>query len=158
MCDDSARVKKPAMQKERQRPPSELRVCFVARVLPWDFLSKRKANKTQKTKLQSEAGKQTHKCAHCFQSKVVEVKHIGIIENRLEAALRGSGVLGLDKPCWAEGHLLIPSKTIQFPPNKPLSYTAQIVWFQGLKGAISLFSVNPVVSSLKDICLKQSVI
>lgn len=36
--------------------------------------------------------------------------------------------------------------TIQFPPNKPLSDIAEIMWFQGLKGAISLFSVNPVVS------------
>ena len=62
-------------------------MCFVVRALPWDFLSKRKANKTKKNKLQSEAGKQIHKCAHCFQSKVVEAKDIGIIENRLEAAL-----------------------------------------------------------------------
>lgn len=87
MSDDSAWVKKTASKKERQRSPSKPRVCFVGRVLPWDFLSKKKANKTKKNKLQSEAGKQTHKRAHRFQSKVAEAKDIGIIENRLDAAL-----------------------------------------------------------------------
>lgn len=64
-----------------------LRACFVERGLPRDFISKRKANKPKKNELLFEAGKQTHKCAHCSQSKVAEVKNTGIIENRLEAAL-----------------------------------------------------------------------
>jgi len=76
-------------------------VCFGARVLLWDFFSKRKAKKTKKNKVQSETSKQTHKCAHCFQSKMVEAKHIGIIENRLEAALgevEHKGWTDLDRP------------------------------------------------------------
>lgn len=49
--------------------------------------SKRKKNKTKENKFQSKTGKQPHKCAHCFQSKVVEAKNTEIIENRLGDAL-----------------------------------------------------------------------
>lgn len=63
-------------------------MCFVARVLPWDFLLQRKSKKAKKTTFSMKLASISINVHIASKSRwIKQKKNIGIVENRLEAAL-----------------------------------------------------------------------